>query len=114
MYGPVVHVPATEMEQNGLGIVLSHIQNPPNLNSKAPPDPSQDIPLRERMQLRRKHPLVDIELLQGTFSEVKITPLHARRGGRLDAEAEEITHLPLPATNEAFMKLLAEALETAT
>jgi hypothetical protein len=28
MYGPVVHVPSPEMEQNGLGIVLGHNRIP--------------------------------------------------------------------------------------
>ncbi len=113
MYGPVVRVSATEMAQAGLGIVLSHICRPPSLNPRALL-PSQEIPQREALKLKREHPLVAVYLKEGENLEIKLCPLHAGHGWRFDARPEEFRTLPLPVSNDDFMRFLAEALEIAT
>jgi len=78
--------------------------------------PTQMIPYKDLLKLKRTHPLVSVELLRTKDGgeEIKIEPLHAGHGWKFDSEQEEIRTFPAPMTNESFLKALDEALEIAS
>lgn len=111
IYPPILFFSHEEMSKNGLSLILSNLRNRPTLVSASTPE----IPREELLKIKRTHPLVDIELLRtNNGEEIKLMPLHARRGWAFDVETEEIRYHSLPMTNESFMKALDEALEAAT
>jgi hypothetical protein len=113
LIGPIVPILNQEMEKDGLSIVLNQLRNIPILDPKQLSDAEQ-IPDKDLLKLKRNHVLVSVELLKSDIEEMKMIPLHAGRGSRFDAQAEEVQLFPLPTSNCEFMQHLKEALDIAS
>jgi len=113
-YGPDLYYSGGSMRQEALAIVVSELRNIRKLDSKSLAK-AEHVSVEELYKIKRRHVFVDVVLLREDDSEVlKLIPLHAKHGWRFDVHAEEIQKFPMPATNEEFMKRLAQAFETAT
>jgi hypothetical protein len=113
LIGPIVSISGSEMERDGLSVVLNHLRNIPVLDSKRLSDTEQ-IPEKELSKVKRNHVLASVELLKSDVDEMKMIPLHAGRGWQFDRYVEEVRLFPLPASNAEFMQRLNEALELAS
>jgi hypothetical protein len=113
MVSPTVHISKEEMSQRGLPSVIRYLRDGPA--SECTPISFKDPATKKDMlKLKREHALVSVELSESDLCEMKLIPLHAGHGWAFDAHADEVRTLPLPGTNDGFLKILGEALEVAT
>ncbi len=115
MYGPIVEISRSDMVRNAQSIIFDSLRNRPVLEG-TPLTEVGRIAQEKVLKLKRSCTFIDIELLarHGGGEELKVMPLHAKRGLMFDAEPEEIQICPLPISNEQFLAVLDSALETAT
>jgi len=115
MYGPIVEILRSEMVQNAQTIVFGCLRNQPVLES-TPLTETGRIAQEKVLKLKRTCTFVKVVLLAqiDDGEELKVMPLHAKRGLIFDAEPEEIQVYPLPISSEQFLAVLDSALEIAS
>jgi hypothetical protein len=113
LIGPVTSISNQQMKMDGLSAVINQLRTTPVLSPKEL-SAEQQVSDKELLKLKQKHSLASIELLEQDIEEIKMIPLHAGRGWRFDAHAEEVRTFSLPISNDEFMNHLTEALEMAS
>jgi len=113
MVRPIVSIPKVQMTQSGLETVLDQLRHGPG--SGCVPIIFKDAATKKEMfKLKREHALVWLALLETDQLEMRMIPLHAKRGFAFDMDSDEVRTFGLPKSNVEFMGLLADALEIAT
>jgi len=115
LHAPVIPFAESKMAQEGCSFLTEHLRNRPKMDAAgidSLPKPSKP----ELKKLNQTYRFCQITLLKvsGVQEEIKIMPLHAKRGWNFDVKAEEIRFYPLPMTNEKFVEALNAALKIAT
>ena len=110
---PVVLISEEEMKRGGLSRVLNLLRSGAGPECE-PVSFLNHAHKAEMLKLKREHELILLRVLQGDTSEMKIIPLHARRGWQFDRFTNEVRVYPLPKSNEDFVRILTEAFEIAS
>jgi hypothetical protein len=107
--GPVIKVSKEDMERHGLPLITQILRDsPPHEDHMRYPG----VPLEELLRIKRLHTIV-LVYVSGS-RKMEIEPLHFGHGWRYQIWPEETKKLFLPVSSKHFMKVLTDALDTAS